>query len=609
MTLLLSVAVKVAVLMLAALVVTALLRRCSAAARHWVLATTVFACLCLLPMELLLPEWPIPLPQGWSGSVVTSSLSFVNEPATPPVTARPSGSVASNSSGSRLPRLAAVLGFIWSVGTGVGIGALVAGLVRLRRLARGSTLVSSGPWRTVADEVSRRYGVRRPVRVLCCHHPTLLATWGLTRPTILLPDGALAWAEDRVHAVLHHELAHVARGDWVVILTANILRAANWFNPLLWLAYRRLRHESERASDDLVLSSGISGSAYAAHLLDVARECAHRRHPWSPAIAIAHHSMLERRVRAMLNARVNREPLTVFMRAATVAVIAVATVSVGVVTLSGDAGAPTAAPARVVPSGIRPVPPAVPERPASASVLRVARAATQVGGAQGGTIGGVLYDQYGGLLPGAAVKLTAVGAGALQNGVTDRSGSFVFKDLTPGDYELVTDLPGFISVKNVIRAEPGAIVRRHITLPIGTLEETVHVTCTRSDTAALRPTAPTASATPGPGPGAGPRGVEPKIPSTFTGGIGGQISVPRKVAHANPACPSGAVPEPTVVRLEGRVGIDGLFSDLHSVSTEAHPAYVASALEASRRWAFSPTLLNGAPIEVIMRITVSYSWN
>ena len=91
MTLLLSVTVKIAVLTLAALAATALLRRRSAAVRHWVLATTVFACVCILPMELLLPEWPIPLPEGWSGSRVTSSLSFVNEPATSPVTTRSRG--------------------------------------------------------------------------------------------------------------------------------------------------------------------------------------------------------------------------------------------------------------------------------------------------------------------------------------------------------------------------------------------------------------------------------------------------------------------------------------------------------------------------------------
>ncbi len=64
---------------------------------------------------------------------------------------------------------------------------------------------------------------------------------------------------------------------------------------------------------------------------------------------------------------------------------------------------------------------------------------------------------------------------------TDRGGSFAFRALAAGDYELVTDLPGFTTVKNVIRAEPGAAVRRHITLPLGTLEETILVTCGVAD--------------------------------------------------------------------------------------------------------------------------------
>jgi hypothetical protein len=175
----------------------------------------------------------------------------------------------------------------------------------------------------------------------------------------------------------------------------------------------------------------------------------------------------------------------------------------------------------------------------------------------------------------------------------------------------VTDLPGFITVKNVLRTEAGATVRRHIMLPIGTVEETIHVTCSRSDLSSSRPTAPTASTTPGAarGSGASQRGVEPKIPGTFTGGIGGQIMAPRKLVHVNPVCPSAAEPEQTVVRLEGRIGIDGLFTDLHAVSSDAQPAYAASALEASRKWVFTPTLLNGAPIEVNIKVTVSYSWN
>jgi protein TonB len=67
-------------------------------------------------------------------------------------------------------------------------------------------------------------------------------------------------------------------------------------------------------------------------------------------------------------------------------------------------------------------------------------------------------------------------------------------------------------------------------------------------------------------------------------------------------------PEPTVVRLAGRIGIDGLFTDLHDVSNVPAP-YVASAMDASRQWVFSPTLLNGAPIEVNISVTVRYSWS
>ncbi len=609
MTLLLSVTIKVALLLLTGLAATALLHRRSAAVRHWVLTTTLVACVCIPALELTLPSWSIPLPFT---SPATSSLRFVAAP-----TPSPAGSASAiadavvESRKSVLPSLTTMLAATWGIGALVGLAVLIVGLLRLRTLAATAEPVSTGLWRDVADEISIRYGIRQHVRILDCHHPTLLATWGVMNPTILLPAGALRWSEERVQAVLHHELAHIRRGDWVIALIATLLTSVYWFNPLLWVACRRLRHEGERACDDLVLASGISGPAYATHLLDVARESALRRHPWSPAIAIAHHSMLERRVRAMLNARVNRDPMTVFARATTVVVIAALAASVGVVSLSGSTEVttlPVVEPARLSTLPIltvEPVATPVPTRPAPA-----ATPAAQAP-AQGGTIEGVLYDPFGGLLPGASVGLTEIGSGKLRSGLTDRGGSFAFKELSAGDYELVTELPGFTTVKIGLRTEPGATVRRHITLPIGTVQETIHVTCSSSELATSRPTAPTSAATPGATQRSAPsaRGSEPKIPSTFTGGIGGQIKAPTKLFHVNPICPAGVAPQQTVVRLAGRIGIDGFFTDLHDVSTDVPAPFVASAIDASRQWVFTPTLLNGAPIEANIRVTVSYSSN
>lgn len=610
MIMLLSVTIKVAILTLAALVATALLRRQSAAVRHFVLATAFACSLCVPVMERVLPSWSLPLPSIWSASPASSSLRFVTTLPDAPAVARPV--IAGDRPGMGVPSLTTLLVSIWIGGAVIACTVLLAGLFRLRTLAAASMPVSSGTWRDVAEEVSQRYGVRRPVRILSCQHPTMLATWGLLKPIILLPSGAGDWPSDRVEVVLHHELAHVRRGDWGIALTANVLRAVYWFNPLLWIACRQLRHESERACDDLVLASGISGSDYATHLLAVARQSVAHRHPWSPAIAIAHHSMLEGRVRAMLNTGINREPLTVIARATTVALLVAITVSIGIVSVSGETSQPVRTDISPTSRGVLPVIPAERERrpldaPASASAAPAAQAQPSAG-----VIEGVLYDQFGGLLPGVSLRLTQISGGGTQTGVSDRGGTFAFYGLAAGDYELTTELPGFITVKNVVRAEPGQTARRHITLPVGAIQETIHATCS-SSAPVTSPTAPTGSTSPGPAQrqaAAVQRGSEPKIPgATFTGGIGGQIKAPRKLAHTNPICPSNAAPVSTTVRLAGRIGIDGLLTDLHDVSADAQAVYVASALEATRQWVFSPTLLNGVPIEVNISVTVTYSWN
>ena len=79
---------------------------------------------------------------------------------------------------------------------------------------------------------------------------TMPLTWGLFRPVIVLPSGAEHWPEDRRRIVLSHELAHIARHDWLLQICAELVRALYWFHPLAWLAAARLRQESERACDD-----------------------------------------------------------------------------------------------------------------------------------------------------------------------------------------------------------------------------------------------------------------------------------------------------------------------------------------------------------------------
>jgi protein TonB len=55
------------------------------------------------------------------------------------------------------------------------------------------------------------------------------------------------------------------------------------------------------------------------------------------------------------------------------------------------------------------------------------------------------------------------------------------------------------------------------------------------------------------------------------------------------------------------IGRDGTIQNLQLVS--GHPLLVEGALRAVESWLYRPTLLNGAPVEVVTTITVSFPSN
>ena len=72
----------------------------------------------------------------------------------------------------------------------------------------------------------------------------------------------------------------------------------------------------------------------------------------------------------------------------------------------------------------------------------------------------------------------------------------------------------------------------------------------------------------------------------------------------NPIFPAELGGTAGVVTISGRIGIDGYLVDLKNVSqTPAPAAFVNSLLTAVRHWEYSPTLLNGSPVEANITIT------
>ena len=87
--------------------------------------------------------------------------------------------------------------------------------------------------------------------------------------------------------------------------------------------------------------------------------------------------------------------------------------------------------------------------------------------------------------------------------------------------------------------------------------------------------------------------------------VGGCIRPPTKVRDVKPRYPQNRRGSKATVLLEGRVGTDGFLKDLR-VLAPADAEFADAALAAVRQWQFTPTRLDGVPMEVRMRVTVNF---
>jgi beta-lactamase regulating signal transducer with metallopeptidase domain/tetratricopeptide (TPR) repeat protein len=304
-----------------------ILPRAAAATRHWLWFLAVASLPCLLLLAWLPHSWQKPL---WSistgfnsGNQFSLALNLapaggVGNPGTrvsPVETA--AGTVSEGTSESSQPiafrfstTWLVVALVIWCFGAVLGLISVLAGQIRLTRLARQGLPLQTSEWALLLRQACDTLRLRRPVRLWQSADNVMPLTWGWWRPVVLLPAEAAQWPTQRRRVVLLHELAHVKRWDCLTQTIARIVRALYWINPLVWLAIRKMCIEREQACDDLVLSGGCKASDYASELVEIART--YRHIPQVAAIAMARSPQIRGRIAAIVDASRARQlrPLT-----------------------------------------------------------------------------------------------------------------------------------------------------------------------------------------------------------------------------------------------------------------------------------------------------------
>ena len=534
------------------------MRRSSAAMRHHAWALGIACSLVLPALTLLLPSWRSATlgsaarfwsaahPAGGNASLPKLPSTVIDAAAASPLSGR----------------LLGLTLLLWALGALFVVVKLLAGLAQLAWVSARSAPLAEEGWSQMISSQCARFGIARPVQILLSSDPgSMPLTWGFVRPRIVLPAGAAEWSPDRRRTVLSHELAHIARHDWLAQIVAELTRATYWFHPLMWFAAARLRSESERACDDSVLNSGVDPSHYASQLLELARTLKNAHRGWSTALAIARPTNLERRFIAMLNPNLNRGGISrrtgLLLKAA-------------------------------------------------ALCLLLPLAALRLPGQNlSGKFTGTILDPSGGAIPNATIVMTnhkanscapslALPPCTVDMTTSDADGNFVFKALPAGEYEMKVLKPGFATYfAPQVVLEPGRDLAMTAKLEIGALNETVDV---KAEGSKVSP-----SVSPS------PETLEKPKPTRIR--LGGNVQAAKIITKVQPIYPESAKAAGAqgTVLLHAVVGMDGKPLQLQVLNSQVNPDLARAAVEAVSQWRYQPTLLNGEPVEIDTTIQVKFT--
>ena len=638
---------QVALLALAAAGVLALLRVNAPFIRHAWWRAVLALCL-VLPV---LQPWHVPasIPLGDltadSSQMLTASGLQSTDAAVVP---RPAGA-------TRWAAWPAAVAFVIVAGAALRFAWLGAGLLRLRRLRGAGEQAQPSDGHDELQKLTEAGAEIRYVRVL--GQPV---TFGIRRPVVLLPDSLRRLPDPVQRAVLAHELWHVKRRDWAWILAEESVRAVLWFHPAIWFLVSRVQSSREEVVDELTVLLTNSRRSYLEALLAFADEpplfaaapFAKRRHLFQRMLLISKEAVMSsRRIIASSAAMATVVLLTGWYAASAfplTALAAIETAATGAAVAGSQQPPRDTRPGRARPATSREQELQTfvaedPNGPMSKSAyfelakLQEARAATSEAEAtlqaartafpNDSTVLNTLARFY--TRRGDFDRAVAVIEDAAALDPSNPQGhqlvatyyqEKVQKDhsLTPTE-KLTYIQKGIDAADRALAMNPeyvDAMIYKNILLrhqaniepdPSRQAQLLAEADVLRNKAMELNKARGAAVRSGAPPPPPPPPGPAPIVDGQTAIRIGGAIKPPTKIRDVRPVYP----PEAMGARVQGvviaEVTVDsaGMVRDARLL--RSIPMLDDAALEAVRQWQFTPTMLNGAPVPVVLTVTVNFT--
>lgn len=159
---------------------------------------------------------------------------------------------------------------LWSLGVLLCSLRLIGGWLAARRLRAVGVRPAPAEWQETFAQLVQRFDIAHRVRLLVSSRVDVPVVVGWLRPLVLVPVGALTGLPaEYVTALLAHELAHVARRDYLVNLLQRVAESLLFYHPAVWWVSGQIRVEREMCCDELAVAAQGDRVVYACALAEL----------------------------------------------------------------------------------------------------------------------------------------------------------------------------------------------------------------------------------------------------------------------------------------------------------------------------------------------------
>lgn len=155
-----------------------------------------------------------------------------------------------------------ILYFIWLSGFIINLFILVSGRIKLERI------VKNKEESLLFDECCKRIGIKADLYISPCVASPL--SFGIIKPVVIMP--IIKLNDGQIEHIIFHELIHHKHKDILVNYIICLLGAVYWFNPVVYIMFRRIKLDMEIYCDYSVISYTRDNIDYGNTIISIAEQ-------------------------------------------------------------------------------------------------------------------------------------------------------------------------------------------------------------------------------------------------------------------------------------------------------------------------------------------------